>query len=143
MENNSDKIYYYTSNYVLLEWLKNEKIWATRSVSSNDSLDTIYIIEHLEKLKAKVEPYIKINLENVESLLVSSRYWSLSVLKDVLTDSLKNNTQVFLDIVQNVKMGIEQGKTENQAEKIVLQEIFNSLSREGAVKKVLKIKRPY
>ena len=46
----SELIYYYTSNFVLKEWIKNEKIWATRSTTSNDNTDTLFMIPYLEKL---------------------------------------------------------------------------------------------
>ncbi|EHI98146.1 hypothetical protein CDLVIII_1453 [Clostridium sp. DL-VIII] len=45
----SDSIFYYTSNFVLKEWFKNEKIWATRSITSNDKTDTIYMSEHFSE----------------------------------------------------------------------------------------------
>lgn len=95
-------IYYYTSNYVLIEWLKNQKIWATRSVSSNDSKDTIYAIEHFESLKKEWDEEYNHILTETKDILNVSRSFSLRLYKDILKDFIANNFKEFVSIIKDI-----------------------------------------
>lgn len=87
-----DSIYYYTSNYVLKEWLKNETIWATRSVTSNDSQDTTYIINNFENYKNQLYGEVNNKYKNdfndiinfTKEMIMMNQYINLGTLKDIL-----------------------------------------------------------
>ncbi|MCT4597863.1 MAG: hypothetical protein N4A50_08340 [Vallitalea sp.] len=89
-----DSIYYYTSTYVLEEWFNSEKIWATRSITSNDYKDTSYIIEkfldiesYFEKLNCKENIFSNEEIEKMfkeaNNLIKYSKYVSQRTLKDL------------------------------------------------------------
>lgn len=100
MEEDNDKIYYYTSNYVLLKWLENEEIWATRSVSSNDSADTTYAIKHFEYLEKLYDNKYKKNFENTKNILNATKNLSLRVYKNILKEFIANNFEKFVEITR-------------------------------------------
>ncbi|APF23717.1 DUF2971 domain-containing protein [Clostridium butyricum] len=96
-ENDDESIYYYTSNYVLIEWLKNEQIWATRSVSSNDASDTIYITKYFSKL---ADTYDKNLLKKCEDILNISKNMSLRLYKDILKDFMETKFDEFKTVIK-------------------------------------------
>lgn len=91
-------LYYYTSNYVLLQWLKSEKLWATRSVSSNDARDTNCVIDLYGELE-KLYPEYKSAFEQSKMRLEMSKNFSLRVYKDILRDYIKNHFDEYEYIV--------------------------------------------
>ena len=96
----NDKIYYYTSDYVFLEWLKSEKIWATRSVSSNDSMDTVYALKHFNELKCEFPEYCDA-FDEVQNVLKATKNFSLRVYKDIVRDFIKKDFKKFTELTNN------------------------------------------
>lgn len=80
----SESLFYYTSNRVLESWFQSEKIWATRSITSNDKDDTTYIKQHFAELK---------------EYLISNTNWSEKEIEDLL-----NNTENFFSISDNISL---------------------------------------
>lgn len=96
-----DKIYYYTSNYVLKNWMKSQKIWATRSVTSNDASDTVYAIGLFPEIKHLLERDYEIDLKEAKALLQLNKFISKKFYKDLLYYAMQNHYEEFRYIIQN------------------------------------------
>lgn len=107
LTNNKDQnyIYYYTSNDTLKSILINKKIWATRSITSNDAMDTFYMIDILEELKRewKLDELWKCLFDVVINNLKQSKRFNTNVIKEKLCNIIKqklllNEGNISLDI---------------------------------------------
>lgn len=96
-----DKIYYYTSNYVLKNWMKSQKIWATRSITSNDASDTIYAIDLFPEIKSSLDRYYETELEDAKAILQLNRSISKKFYKDLLYYVMQNHFEKFRNIIQS------------------------------------------
>lgn len=104
-----DKIYYYTSNFVLENWMKNQKIWATRSVTSNDASDTVYAIDLFSEIKQFLDRDYEINLKDAKAILQLNKYISKKFYKDLLYYMMLNHYEEFRNIIQNEKIERKNG----------------------------------
>lgn len=111
---NQADIYHYTSNSVLKSILQKKKIWATRSITSNDNEDTHYIIKILNNLKKEhqlnwlleeifdlVTTTLK-NAKNFSSNTIKDRLYNLS--KNTIEGHKQNDTDLFTSIANSFMM---------------------------------------
>lgn len=94
-----DKIYYYTSNYVLNSWILHEKIWATRSVTSNDISDTTHAAKLFPQIKRMIIDEYKSVLKDVEQVLHLNRCICMKLHKELLYYTMLNHYDTFKKIV--------------------------------------------
>jgi hypothetical protein len=97
----NDLIYYYTSNKVYTNWLRNEKIWATRSISSNDAIDTIYAKNLFPIINEITKGEFQEKLNEIGSVLQLSSAISCKFYKDLTFQFMTHHFDEFSGIIQN------------------------------------------
>lgn len=108
--NKIEYVYYYTSSYVFEKWCKNETIRATRSITSNDKMDTKYIVEMLKK--EKIVNFIdklgiKIDIKDFESYVEGSKHINNRILKDIIYNAIKNWENGYGDKIKKSEENIQ------------------------------------
>lgn len=97
----SDSIYYYTSNTVFAYWLINQKIWATKSTTSNDDKDTVYVIKHLDELSKTSDDNTKIYIEAIINTIKISKKISRRLYNTIIFEYIKETEfNKFGDVVK-------------------------------------------
>lgn len=145
-----NSIFYYTSNYVFNEWIKTEKIWATRSITSNDSLDTVYAIKCFGEIISELKnPEQEKILKETEEILKISKQINLKLYKEILLYMISKEFDKFYEIVEKSKKSYDMAKNSNsdlktkgailigvEAEEILFREILLFLYEKNKLKEI-------